>query len=288
VRLRRAGDVIPEVVERIDTGEERGRPFSMPDRCPACRAEVVREGPMTYCPAGIACPAQLKGRLVHYASRAAMDIDGLGEKTAAALVERGMVDDIADIYDLSADDLRGLDRFGERSALKLMEAIEARKSVPLDRFLVALGIPHVGEDVARRLARAFNTLGALRKADGEALGAVEGVGPETAASVHAFFAERRNSAVLDRLLAAGVSPEPVEGAGTALEGLTFVLTGSLAAYTRQEATAEIERRGGHVASSVSGNTDYVVAGENPGSKLEEARAEGAKILDESAFVKMLR
>jgi DNA ligase (NAD+) len=242
---------------------------------------------MTYCPAGIACPAQLKGRLVHYASREAMDIDGLGEKTAEALVARGMVDDVADIYDLTTEDLESLERFAERSARKLRQAIAARKRVPLDRFLVALGIAHVGTDVARRLARAFGTLHALRTADTEALGAVEGIGPETAASVRAFFAEKRNRDVLDRLMEAGVAPEPVERAGTALKGLTFVLTGSLGRYTRQEATQAIEARGGHVASSVSGNTDYVVAGENPGAKLDEARAEGVSILDEDAFIEML-
>ena len=288
VRIVRAGDVIPEVAERVpEPGRARADPFEMPARCPSCGAEVEREGPLAFCPAGIACPAQLRGRLVHYGARGAMDIEGLGEKTAEQLVDRGLVADIADLHDLSVADLEGLDGFAERSARALHDAIRDRREVPLDRFLVALGIRHVGADAARRLARAFGTLGALRQASEDAIEDVDGIGPETAGSVAGFFAEARNRDVLDRLRAAGVAPQPVARAGSALEGCTFVLTGALEGWTREEATEEIERRGGRVTSAVSGETDYLVVGADPGSKLADAAAEGVATLDEDAFREML-
>lgn len=288
VRIERAGDVIPEVAERVpQPGVERSDPFEMPDQCPSCGAKAERRGPLTYCPAGIACPAQLKGRLVHYASREAMDIEGLGERTARQLVERGLVADIADLYDLSAADLAKLDGFAEKSAETLHDAIHDRRDVPLDRFLVALGIRHVGRDAARRLAQAFGTLDALRAASGAEIEDIDGIGAETAESVAAFFSEEKNGEVIDRLLAAGVSPDPMARKGDALEGRTFVLTGALENWTREEATEEIERRGGRVTSSVSGRTDYVVAGSDPGSKLDDAREEGVEVLDEDAFARML-
>lgn len=289
VRVERAGDVIPEIVERIkQPGRERGSPFKMPDTCPACGAEVERRGPNTFCPAGIACPAQLGGRIVHYASRAAMDIEGLGEKTATQLVEKGMVSDLADIYDLEPEDFECLDGFAEGSASKLHDAIHEADEVPLNRFLVALGIDHVGSDVARRLARAFGTLEALREAAESEIADIDGIGEETAESVHAFFHEPENAAVVDRLLKAGCMPQPASQQGdSSLEGKTFVLTGALEHWTREDATHEIERRGGRVTSSVSGNTDFVVVGDDPGSKLDEARAEDAELIDEAEFRKML-
>jgi len=288
VRIERAGDVIPEVAERVpQPGVERSDSFEMPDHCPSCGAKAERRGPLTYCPAGIACPAQLKGRLVHYASREAMDIEGLGERTARQLVERDLVADIADLYDLSAADFAELDGFAEKSAKTLHDAIHDRQDVPLDRFLVALGIRHIGRDAARRLALAFRTLDALRAASEAEIADIDGIGAEAAESVAAFFAEENDIDVIDRLLNAGVSPEPPERTGDALEGRTFVLTGALENWTREEATDEIERRGGRVTSSVSGQTDYVVAGSDPGSKLDDARQEGVEVLDEDAFAKML-
>ncbi|MGI3211941.1 NAD-dependent DNA ligase LigA [Roseovarius tibetensis] len=288
VRIARAGDVIPEVCERVPRpGVARAEPFGMPDHCPSCGAAVERSGPLTWCPAGIACPAQLQGRLVHYGARAAMDIEGLGEKTSAQLVDRGMVEDIADLYDLSVEGLAGLDGFARKSATALHDAIHDRQEVTLDRFLAALGIRHVGEDVARRLARAFGTLDELKQASQAEIEATGGIGAETAASIRAFFDEPRNREVIARLLEAGVSPQPLEQEGTSLKGKTFVLTGKLQRWTREDATEEIERRGGCVASSVSGRTDYVVVGTDPGAKLQDARDEGAETLDEDAFAKML-
>lgn len=288
VRIERAGDVIPEVAERVPKpGVERSEPFEMPDRCPSCGAEVERRGPLSYCPAGIACPAQLVARLVHYGARGSMDIEGLGDKTAGQLVERDMVGDVADLYDLSVEDLSGLDGFAETSARALHEAIHARRAVPLDRFLHALGIRHVGADAARRLAMAFGSLEAVREASRAEIEQVGCIGQETAQSVVAFFAEERNRDVVGRILKAGVSPQPVERVDRSLEGRTFVLTGALEGWTREEATGEIESRGGRVVSSVSGNTDYVVVGTDPGSKREDARKEGVEMLDEDAFAKML-
>lgn len=288
VRIERAGDVIPEVAERVPRpGVERADPFEMPGRCPSCGAGVERRGPRAFCPAGIACPAQIRGRLVHYAGRGAMDIDGLGEKTARKLVDAGLVSDIADLYDLSVADLAALEGFAEPSAKALHAAIHDRTDVPLDRFLGALGIRHVGGDAAGRLARAFGSLKALRGASQADIEGIGGIGPETAESVAAFFAEARNRQVIDRLLGAGVSPKTPERAGTALAGKTFVLTGALQGWTREEATAEIERRGGRVTSGVSGKTDYLVVGADPGSKLDEAREEDVELLDEDAFGALL-
>jgi DNA ligase (NAD+) len=288
VRIERAGDVIPEVAERVPKpGVERSEPFEMPDRCPSCGAGVERQGPLTYCPAGIACPAQLVAKLVHYGARESMDIAGLGEKTAEQLVERDMVEDIADLYDLSVADLKKLEGFAEKSAKALHEAIHARGEVPLDRFLHALGIRQVGADAARRLAMTFGSLEALRQATVSQIAEIEGIGEEVAQSVAGFFAEERNRDVIARLLDAGVSPQPVEQVDRSLDGKTFVLTGALDEWTREEATEEIERRGGHVASSVSGNTDYVVVGDDPGSKRDEAKEEGVELLDEDAFAEML-
>jgi len=289
VRIARAGDVIPEVVERVkQPGVERGEPFAMPATCPSCGTEVVREGAHVRCPAGLACPAQLRGRLVHYGARDALDIEGLGERTAAQLVDRGLVRDLADLYALSAADLEGLEGFAETSARALVAAIQGVKAPPLDRFLHALAIRHVGRRVARVLAGAFADLDALRGASREALEAVEDIGPATAASVHDFLHDPANRDVLERLAAAGVRPKPVEGeAAAALDGLTVVFTGALADFTRAEARAEVERRGGRVTDSVSDRTDYVVVGAGPGAKRDEAAGEGVRILDEGGFKRLL-
>lgn len=288
VRIERAGDVIPEVAERVPKpGVERSDPFEMPERCPSCGAKVERHGPRAHCPAGIACPAQVTARLVHYGSRQAMDIDGLGEKTAQQLVALGLVEDVADLYDLAQDEIARLDGVAETSATALFDAIHHRQEVPLDRFLVALGIRHAGHDVARRLARAFGTLEALRAASTADIAEIEGIGPETAESVAAFLAEARNAGVIDRILAAGVSPQPLQRENDALEGKSFVLTGALENWTRAEATEEIERRGGRVTSRVSGQTDFVVVGSDPGTKRDEAHEAGVETLDEAGFRRML-
>jgi DNA ligase (NAD+) len=289
VRIQRAGDVIPEVVERIETESERGEQFVMPAECPVCGTEVVREGPLHYCPAGLSCHAQLKGHLEHYASRNAMDIDGLGEETVDELVEREMVRDIADLYEFGVEDFMALERFARKSATNLYKAIQGAKHPSLHRFLFALGIRHIGEHVARLVAREFGTLEAIREASVEQLKETDGVGPEIAQSICEFFDDEDNQQVIDHLLNVGVDVEPMDDGGesTALEGQTFVFTGSLEGYTRSDAQDEVERRGGRATSSVSGNTDYLVAGDNPGSKLDDARDRDVTVLDEEGFEQLL-
>jgi len=290
VRIKRAGDVIPEVAERVpQPGVERGPEFEMPDKCPSCGTEVVKEGAYVICPAGIACPAQLKGHLTHYGAREAMDIDGLGEKTAQQLVERGMVGDLADLYDLSEDDLRTLEGFAKTSAHNLYTAVHETTSPPLDRFIYALGIRHVGARTARLIARELGTLDALAAADVERLRAIPDIGPEVAQSVADFFDTERNRKVLNRIREAGVKPKDVATPeATPLEGKTFVFTGALEGFTREEAERKVERLGGRATSSVSSNTDYVVAGSDPGQKLDEARELGVEVLDEDAFIKLCK
>lgn len=291
VRVARAGDVIPEILERIaEPGRRRAKPFSMPERCPVCGARVIREGAYTFCPAGLSCPAQLMGRIGHYASRNALNIEGLGRETARQLVEKGKVRSVADLYRLTAADLLELDGFAEKSADRLYEAIQASKRPALDRFLYALGIPQVGERTARILARHFGSLTALRKAGPDDLQKTAEIGPEIARSVAGFFAEEENREVLDALAKAGMEVQALRQAAAAqpLRGKTFVLTGTLDRTRREEARERIEALGGRVASSVSRKTDYVVAGLEPGSKLDDARRLGVKVIDEAAFEKLLR
>ena len=290
VRVARAGDVIPEVVERVDEpGEKRGKEFSMPEKCPACGSEITHEGAYHFCPAGLSCSPQLIGRVVHYASRQALNIEGLSEKTAKQLVDTGLVSDIADLYKLSVDDILRLEGFAQKSATQLHDAIQATKETRLDRFLYALGIRHVGQHIAQVLARSFRSLDALKRATREEVQKIREVGPEIAASVEEFFAEEQNQKVLRRLLDAGMKIEQMaEPKGKLpLEGKTFVFTGSLEKYTRSEAERMVESLGGRAASSVSSNTDFVVAGEGPGSKLEEAKEQGVKIMEEKDFEKLV-
>jgi DNA ligase (NAD+) len=219
-----------------------------------------------------------------------MDIDGLGERTATRLVEQGLVHDLADLYDLDVADLRELQGFAETSATALHDAIQGSLDPPLDRLLFALGIRHVGTRTARLLARRFHDLDGVAAASLDELDAMPDIGEATAASVRGFFADDDNVEVLDRLRDAGLKPRPIEEepVSDALAGLTFVFTGSLERFTREEAEAEVERRGAHATGSVSGNTDFVVAGREPGSKLDEAKARGIEILDEAEFVRKLK
>ncbi|HHP7234982.1 MAG TPA: NAD-dependent DNA ligase LigA [Desulfobacterales bacterium] len=286
VRIARAGDVIPEVVERIKTpGRKRSEKFSMPQQCPSCGSEIVREGAYHFCPAGLACRPQLVGGILHYGSREALNIEGLGEKTAADLVNKEFFKDFADLYRLSEDDLRHLEGFAEKSARQLHEAIQKSKKPHLDRFLYALGIRHVGQRTARILAEQFRTLDALKEAGKEDLERISDIGPEIARSIADFFAREKNRAVLDRLADSGVEVQPMPAGKKAqpLQGTTFVFTGSLADYTRQEAKRAVEDRGARATSSISGETDYLVVGENPGSKRDEAEAQDVEILDENGF-----
>ncbi len=291
VRIARAGDVIPEVVERVSRPSGKGsRPFKMPLRCPACGTKVVREGAFTFCPNSLACRAQLIGRIAHFSWRGAMDIAHLGGSTVQQLVERGMVKSVADLYKLTVDDLLHLDGFARKSATQLHEAIAGSKTVRLDRFLYALGIPGIGEHGAQEVAKHFRTLEALEKATLEELEAVPDIGPATAASLHNFLKEKENRAVIDALRAAGVEIQPMPAArgGGRLEGLTFVFTGELEHRKREEAERLVEDLGGRAASSVSRKTDYVVVGASPGSKLAEATKLGLRTIDEKEFEKLLK
>jgi DNA ligase (NAD+) len=285
VRVERAGDVIPEVSEVEDGGDGH---FEFPDTCPACGAEIERDGPLAFCPDGLGCPAQREQAIEHYASRGALDIEGLGERSVDQLVDAGLVEELADLYELSVDDLAELEGWGERSAENLVNEIERTREPDLADFLTGLGVPEVGETTARELAAHFGSFEAVRSASEAELREVPDVGPTVAASIRDFFEAEGTAAALDRLLE-HVDPQEAEtGGGDELDGETFVFTGSLTGMTRGEAQDLVERHGGSATSSVSGNTDYLVAGENPGQrKRDDADAEGVPILSESEFRDLL-
>jgi DNA ligase (NAD+) len=290
VLIRRAGEVIPEVVKPLPerrTGAER--PFTFPATCPVCGARVVREeGEKVYRCTGSACPAQLVGKLRHFAQRRAMDVDGLGEKLAAQLVARGLVKDFADLYRVAPAQWVELERMGEKSAENIMAGLERSKRTTLRRFLFALGIPQVGEATAATLARHFGDLERFLAASEADLEAVRDIGQETAREIRAWTGEPQNERVVRHLLEAGVVPAPEQVAARGwFAGKTIVLTGTLARRTREEAKAEIERRGGRVSGSVSRKTDLVVAGEEAGSKLKKARELEVRVADEDEFERLL-
>jgi DNA ligase (NAD+) len=288
--LRRAGDVIPEIVRVIaEARPPQGLPeFRMPTHCPACGAEVHREGAITRC-TNLSCPAQLHGRLRHFASRGAMDVEGLGDQTCSQLVERGLVKTPADLYALTREQWLGLERMGDKSVDNLLGALERSKKTSLRRFIDALGIRQVGEATARALALQFQTVERLMDAALDDLQAVRDVGPEVAQQIYDFTQTAENRDAVRRLLAAGIHPAPevVEARGP-FAGKTVVLTGSLTALSREQAKAEIERRGGRVSGSVSRKTDLVVAGEDSGSKLKKAAELGVRVVDEAAFRALLQ
>jgi DNA ligase (NAD+) len=289
VRVHRAGDVIPEIVTRIaEQGRRRGRAFRMPERCPGCGTRIEERGPLSLCPNRFACPAQLTRRITHFASRDAMDIDGVGAATAAALVERGLVKELPDLFRLGEKQLKSLEHFAERSAAKLVAGIAARRHVALHRFLYALGIPGVGLAAARDIADRFTTLAAVRAADVAALANVPGQGLKTAREVRAFLDDARVRGTIDALLAAGVVVGPMRRSrATTLAGKRFVFTGALESMTRSDAAALVEAAGGRVANAVSESTDYVVAGTAPGAKLDAARKHGVRIIDEAEFIHLV-
>ena len=293
VVVRRAGDVIPEVVRVLPerrTGAEKD--FVMPDHCPVCGSETFRdeEEKDTRCTGGLFCPAQRRESLVHFASRLALNIDGLGEKVIDQLLEAGLIQTPADLYRITEEKLLTLERFGKKSAANLVEAIEKSKETTLARFIYALGIRHVGESTARDLAQHFRSLEALMSADADALLKVNDVGEVIAQSIIHFFEEPHNRHVIENLLDLGVHwPTPEASAVNDLvSGKTFVLTGTLPSMGREEAKALLLAQGAKVASSVSKKTDYVVAGAEAGSKLEKAQALGVAVIDEAKMLEMLK
>ena len=302
--VRKAGEVIPEVVEVDHTGRAIDAPsFVMPERCPVCEGPVHRgPGEAAHRCTNPACPAQVLGLLVHWGRRGAMDIEGLGEKTARTLLEAGLVRDPADLYALTAERLAPLPRLAEKSAENLVAGIAASRDRPLWRLLVGLGIRFVGERVAQVLARHYRSLDAIAAGPVDDLTAVPEIGEKIAQSVNAFFTDPDNRALVERLRAAGVrltDPEAEgareggagDGGGEAphgtLQGCTFVLTGTLPDWTREQAEAAIAAAGGRVTGSVSGKTSYVVAGEKPGSKLDKARQLGVPVLDPAGLRTLL-
>ena len=298
VVVRRAGDVIPQVlrvlVERRPDGTS---PYVFPSQCPICGSPVIREVEQaaTRCTGGLVCAAQRKEAIRHFASRRALDIEGLGEKLVDQLVERGLVEDVGGLFSLEVEQLIGLERMGEKSARNLVRALERSKEVELGRFLYGLGIPEVGEATAQTLARHFGALEPLMSASQEALVEVEDVGPIVAERILEFFAASANRDVLASLLEAGVrlqNPTHARGgdapdSANALEGLTFVITGTLAEMDRNDAKSRLQALGAKVTGSVSAKTSYVVAGENAGSKLARAESLSVPVLDEGAFLSVL-
>jgi DNA ligase (NAD+) len=290
VIVTRAGDVIPEVVRVIDSDRPgRQAPFRMPERCPVCNEEVIRPpGEAIRRCVNINCPAQIKGSIEHFASKRAMDIDGLGTKLVEQLVDRGIIRDVSDLYYMEKETLAGMERMADKSAGNIIDAIKASRKRPFDRFIHALGIRQVGEHVAGLLAERFDSVEKLMSADTQMLLAIPEIGPEAASSITTFFRDPKNRETISRILAAGVDFEYKQGSTGKLTGLTFVFTGSLSGMSRDEARAKVEELGAKTASSVGKKVSYVVAGEEAGSKLDKARQLNLKILREQEFLELLR
>jgi len=294
VIVRRAGDVIPEVVQPVlpERKNKKLRKFKMPTECPVCGSKVVRlEGEaVSRCTGGLYCPAQRREAIKHFVSRRAMDIEGIGDKLVEQLDQLGMIKDVSDLYHLKAEAIAGIERMGEKSADNLIKALEHSKKTTLPRFLFALGIRQVGETTAQTLARHFGTLEALMQASEEALIAVQDVGPVVAQSIVSFFKEKHNRDVVKKLIKAGIHwPEekaPSSQSQT-LAGKTFVLTGTLPNMNRNDAKEKLQRLGAKVSGSVSKKTDYVVVGADPGSKAVKAEELGIRMIDEDQLLKLL-
>jgi len=290
VVIQRAGDVIPEVVRVIlEKRPSDTKKFKMPANCPECGSDVVRyEGEVAHRCVNISCPAQLKEHIRHFASRGAMDIEGLGEKVSAQIFDAGLIADPADLYFLTKDQLVALDRQAEKSAQNLIDAINKSKHPSLDKFIYALGIRHVGERTAKLLADHFGRMENIMAAKQEDLTVINEIGPEIAASIVEFFHEHKNINVMNKFSKAGVSPQKKEIQTNApLQGKSFVFTGTMESMGRNEAKTIVENMGGTIHSGVSKKTTYVVAGSDPGSKLDKAKSSGIKIISEEEFLKLI-
>ncbi|HET6528491.1 MAG TPA: NAD-dependent DNA ligase LigA, partial [Balneolaceae bacterium] len=291
VIIEKAGEIIPQVISVINPErEDRGPKFEMPEDCPACGEKLVKlDEEVAWRCINTQCPPQIRHRIAHFASRDAMDIEGLGEAVVDQLVSQGLIKTYADLYELQKEDLLPLERMAEKSAQNLLDAIENSKKQPLNRLIYALGIRFVGKTVARDLATAFRTMDSLMEADEEAITRINAIGPRIAESVTEFFKTARNQQIVASLRSRGLTfeMEQKEQASQKLESKKIVLTGSLPSLTRKEATELIEKHGGKITSSVSSNTDYVLAGESPGSKLEKAQKLKIPVIDQEAFLKLI-
>jgi DNA ligase (NAD+) len=292
VEVERGGDVIPKVSRVVeDKNHPRGhQSFHMPEKCPVCGTHVVRmEGEVDYRCVNANCPAKLQGTILHFASRGVMNIEGMGDALVAQLIERGLVKNVADIYKLTKPDLLSLERMGDKSAQNVLDEIDASKKLPLERVIYGLGIRFVGERTAQFLAEHFGSIDAVMNATEEELQEVDEIGPNIAKSIVEFFRESANRKLVERLRDAGLTfSGKKRERGTKLAGKTFVLTGTLARYTRDQAKKMIEDAGGRVSGSVSKKTDYVVAGSDAGSKLDKAKELGVSVIDEGEMEKLLR
>jgi DNA ligase (NAD+) len=291
VQVERGGDVIPKVAKVIaDKEHPRGsKTFEMPENCPVCGTKVVRtEGEVDYRCVNANCPAKLQGTILHFASRGVMNIDGMGDALVNQLTESGLVKNVADIYKLTKKDLLGLERFADKSAQNIINEIDRSKKLPLERVIYGLGIRMVGERTAQFLAEHFGSMEALESAGVEELQNVNEVGPRIAESIVEFFGIAANRTLVRRLREAGLTlTGQKKERGTKLAGKTFVLTGTLAHFTRDEAKKTIEDAGGKVTGSVSKKTDYVVAGADAGSKLDKAKELGVEVIDESGLERLV-
>ncbi|GAA5522281.1 NAD-dependent DNA ligase LigA [Aliifodinibius salicampi] len=291
VVVEKAGEIIPQVVSVVNPNrEDRNPPFKMPKDCPACGHELTKLGDnVDWRCTNAECPPQIRQRIAHFASRDAMDIEGLGEKVVDQLVSEGLIKNYSDLYQLNKEQLLPLERMAEKSAQNLLSAIEKSKEQSLDRLIYALGIRFVGKTVARDLANAFGTMEALIKADEESISEIDAIGPKIAESVVTFFNDESNLKMVYSLKSAGLTfrKEEDKQKTQKLADKIFVLTGSLPDFTRKEATQKIEEHGGRVTSSVSGNTDYLLAGESPGSKYEKAQQQNISILNQNDFLKLI-
>ena len=290
VLVERAGDVIPAVIKPIKerrSGSEKK--FLMPSKCPVCKADVIKDGAVHRC-TNISCPAQIKEAILHFVSRPAMNIDGLGEKIVEQLLKNKIIQDIADIYYIKKEQLIELERFADKSASNIIDAIEKSKDATLEKFIYALGIRQVGQHMAKVLAKHFGSLNKIINAKEEELLEIKEVGPETTESLVAFFKEKRNRELIEKLLKAGIRIKQKETKEELekLQGTIFVFTGSLKTMTRDQAKEIVEKLGGRASSSVSKNITYVVAGEEAGSKLEKAKALGIKIINEEEFLNIIK
>jgi len=289
VMIERGGDVIPKVVKVLRDKERGHKTFHRPDRCPGCGGHVVRvEGEADHRCVNTACPAKLRESILHFAARSVMNIEGMGESMVNQLSSRGLVKDLADIYELNQEKLLSLERVGEKSAANLLREIEQSRRLPLERVIYGLGIRFVGERTAKFLSEHFGSMDALMNASPETLQEVDEVGPRIANSIQEFFAEPRNRELVKRLSKYLNFKGEKKQRGTALAGKTFVITGTLANYSREAAKKLVEDAGGKVSSAVSKKTDYVIAGEEPGSKLDKALELGVKVIDEKQMEQLAK